>query len=157
MKWFKRKAKPPEVKDPNRRYIQDVKTGDRIRIYHDKFVGSYGTVTVVNNDPVTSQLFAKVRYGNWEEIEGCTEWSYYEFKYNDEELRNFSLLNPIPDIATIIEEATEEDSAEEESKLDYILKSVNELKQSMDVMRKAQLGFSEEDQEIMDILTDDKA
>lgn len=77
----------------NRRYVKDVKPGDRVQIEWKRFLDNIGYLTCINNDPQTKKILLEVKWGNYEEAK-CSQTQRIILSYSSKELQNFNLLNP---------------------------------------------------------------
>lgn len=87
----------PKVKLPTRRYIEDVKPGQYIKIEWYRIRHGIGFLKCVNNDPATKRILLQVQWNNYLEI-GCYQYEEIVLKYSSDELANFNLLNPLNNI-----------------------------------------------------------
>lgn len=86
-------------KDNNRRHISDVKPEEVITIQFDRIKGEIGNCTCINNDPILRKIYVSIKWNNYKET-GCPQYEKFIFSYDGDELRNFSLLNPIQEEPT---------------------------------------------------------
>lgn len=95
----------PIVQKPTKRFIEDVKPGDDIRIEWRRIKGGIGYLRCLNNDQETKKIFLEVSWKNYKEVIGTEPKEQIILSYDSLELKNFSLLNPLVEVETKTEES----------------------------------------------------
>lgn len=122
------KSKKNVVESTCGRQLKDVKRGDIILIEWDRILNGIGSVTCLNNDPITKKILLRAVWSPQMTIE------LFILNYNSKELRNFSLLNPIletkvidDDITTLKEKLNQALANEEYEKANEIQLKINNI------------------------------
>ena len=84
----------PTTPKPTRRYVKDVKSGDKIQVEWYRIVGGIGEMRCLNNDPKTKKILLQIRWGNYKETKN-EEYERLILDYDSKELENFHLLNEV--------------------------------------------------------------
>jgi hypothetical protein len=128
-----------------RRYLKDVKPGEQIQIEWNRAEGGLCTMKCLNNDPKSKVILLEIRWSNYKEVKGCSEYQKLVLDYDDDKLKNFHLLNTYEEpkrpkqqdediddiadtnIAELQKKMNEALAKEEYEKADIIQKKINKL------------------------------
>jgi len=105
-----------KFKEPVRRYVKDVKAGERIQIEWQRIKGGISYLKCLSNDPETKKILLQIRWSNYKEVGGL-EYEKIILDYDSYQLKNFNLLNPIK---------TESEKSEDTSDIATLQKKMNE-------------------------------
>lgn len=72
--------------------LEDVRPGEIIIIEFYRIKGRFGEVKVITNSPETRQLLVEIHWRNFKET-GSVEFERFVINYNDDEVKNFHVLN----------------------------------------------------------------
>lgn len=95
--FFKSEPSPmyisPKPKSPTRIYVKDVKPGETIQVEWSRAQNGVCNMKCLSNDPLTKKILLEIRWSNYSEVKGVSEYEKAIFDYDGIELKNFHLLN----------------------------------------------------------------